>query len=305
MLGFGCSADKSGQGFSWPTSELPVVSPSTGGVGAGISMLSTKTVALSDTTGLPGNIAFDGTRLLWMNSLSVTNCFPSSQATFQYLALDFTPQTTSTSTYVGLPSGGDCNGRDYPTFPFAAGQSGIFWPTTGTSGKISIRDNSSGTVLSTTSIDVANYGCTFNDARLGKGPLITYCGGLYYGACTSGSYLRFFAFNSSGTLQSAVTTSLNESSYNVLNALTCYAGNSLLLVTNSSSSNAYNGFYKFDFSFNLVATDTTTSYQFSNGLQQIVGIATDGTNLYLQGAVNTNVNPVTVTLGKATLGTLK
>lgn len=85
--------------------------------------------------------------------------------------------------------------------------------------------------------------------------------------------------------------------------MTCYGNNSLLLIRNSNT-NAYNDFYKYNLSFQLLATSSSNSYSFPNELQNIVGIATDGRYLYIQGS-KTGSNSDRFTLGKATLGNLK
>lgn len=283
----------------------PAVDDQSGGADGGgksISILSTATVNLAGPS-TPGNIAYDGTRLLWMNTLSVSNCFPGDLASFEYLDSGFNAQTTSSSTYVGISSSGSCNGGSFPLFSTAAGKTAMFWKTgPGLLGKISVRDNASGVLESTQNVDVANYGCS-------ELPKLTFCNGLYYGVCKSSGCsgfgcLRFFSFDVSGVMMSAVTTTRSSLSYGNLNALTCSGGDSLILVTGSSDANAYNGFYKYNLSFNLVATDNTTSYQFPSGLRNVVGVATDGTNLFLQGEAS-QTNPFSVVFGKATLGSLK
>ena len=119
--------------------------------------------------------------------------------------------------------------------------------------------------------------------------------------------MRFFSFDSSGTMQSAVTTSVSTLT-DIPSAVTCYDGTYLLLAT-SHDSGAYSAFYKYDLNFNLIATDSSTSSSFPSGLNSssgiIVGIATDGTNLYLEGSLNETPAPPTFTLGVATLGDLK
>jgi hypothetical protein len=185
-------------------------------------------------------------------------------------------------------------------FGTTIGQSGLLWKKSAGGTGLSLRDNANGTVLSTIDFVAADYGC--RDA-----PKLTYCIDLFYGACTSGQSgrLRFFSFSSSGAMQSAVTTEFSEFSYGDIRALTCFNGNSLILVTSTNEKNAYNGFYKYSLSFNRMAVDGATSYQFPSGLQSIYGIATDGSNFYLQGSVDTSTSPPTVTIAKATLGNLQ
>lgn len=301
-----CSVNKSSQKLSFPSLESEP-NPGENGPQAGISILSTASKTLS-LGFIPGNIVFDGNQLIWVNSVSSTNCFPSNTASFQHMTLNFSTIGTSTSTLPGISSTFSCNGRSHPLGSNNLGRSTMFWITSsGSNGILSVRDNSNGNILSNTSINVASYGCTGNNADSGDGPLFTYCNGLYYGACKSspGNYLRLFSINSSGVLQSAVNTSLNQLSYGKINAMTCYKDNSLFLVTNYSAVNAYNAFYKFDLNFNLTATDPTTSLSFPTGLRQIMGIVTDGTSLYLQGREDNGSTPPTIMFGKSSLGYLQ
>ena len=296
-----CSISKSGS-FSFPGNAIAPAPTQNSGSGNTIEILNSKTATLSDSTVSPSNIAYDGTRLLWMNTLGTSNCFPSDQATFQYMGLDFSDQVTSTSTYSTIDSGVDCNGSDYPIFGAAAGDSGMFWQTSSGGTSLSVRDDSTGSLVSTISITPSNYGCTTGAPSSGNGPLITYCGDLFYGACTtSTNYLRLFSFDSTGTMQSAVTTTYSELSYDKLNALTCYNDNSLLLVVNSGIPNSI---YKYDLSFNQDAQAEFSS-NWSNDLDTIVGIATDGSYLYLQGVADDSNSPPTVLFAQTTLGNLK
>lgn len=307
LLSQGCGVDKSDQKFSFPGDEItPAPDAGDGGGGGnqgGISILSTTTFNLPWTTALPGPVAYDGVRLIfWMPYQSGMNCVPSDQATFQYLTLDFITQSTSTSTYSGISSYGSCNGNSYQVFGTAIGNSGLLWTKSGTIRSLSVRDDANGNVLSNIDITPANYGCKSNDYFK-----VTYCGGLYYGACLSTDYyqmIRFFSFNSSGAMQSAVTTNLDEITYGGVSGIACY-GNSLIVVTKRSDKNAYNRFYKYDLNFNRIAVDSSTSYQYPSKLQSIIGIATDGTYLYLQGSAQNSSSPATMTFGKATLGDLQ
>jgi hypothetical protein len=264
---------------------------------SGIAVLSTQTVTGAD---LVGNIIYDGVRLLLPDTTGAG--FPiSNNVGFDYLSTSLVFQTASATNYANASIFYGFNSGYNSPAP-NAGQSALFWTTSynASSGTLSVRDNSNGTILSTTAINFANYGCA------NSGPIV-YCGGAYYGACSTfggcvsnAGCMRFFSFNTSGTMQSAVTTAKSKLDYGNINAITCYNGSSLLLVTNYSDSNAYNGFYKYDLSFNLVATDPNNSYSFPSAVQSIKGISTDGSYLYLQANGSS-----TYTVGKATLGGLK
>ena len=302
----GCVTDKSDQKFSFPGNEIAPTpeadNSNEGGDQGEISILSTKTFNLTSSTTYPGNIAYDGTRLLFWIPAGQVVCAPDNQASFQYLTLDFTLQATSTSTYIGISSNGSCNGNSYQTFGTTIGSSGLLWKKTSSIFALSLRDNTNGNVLSTIDINPSDYGCDTNDYFK-----VTYCGGLFYGACLTTDWykmIRFFSFNSSGSMQSAVTTNLDERTYQGVRGIACY-GNSLIVVTGRSEKNVYNRFYKYDLNFNQIAVDSSTSYELPSQLHSIFGIATDGTYLYLQGSSLTNSSPATMTFGKATLGDLQ
>lgn len=267
------------------------ITPSAGNGGGGstasIQILSTANMtAVSNSPVAVSNMIYDGDRLLLIDT---AGGWPvASNIRYDYVSTSLTSQGQSTTNY-----GGSVNNVVLSPGP-SAGQSTLYW-----GGDISVRDDSSGAVLSTTAINFSSYGCTSNE-------VITYCGGEYYGACTTGSgYLRFFSFNSAATMQSAVTTTASSTTYNTLDGIACYGGNALILVTSASSSASEVAFYKYDLSFNLIASDTSSSGQFPSGLLAIAGVATDGTNLYLQGAMNNAVNPPTWVMATATLGSLK
>lgn len=293
-------ADTTEKQFSWPTAELPSAPASPGSeVQGGISILSTSSFTIGSTDQL-ANLVYDGVRLLIPFEYNLT--FPGSQVTFQYFSTSLVSQTSSNSVYPGIAA--DYTGARYAT-AHTAGASALIWATTSSSTtlKLSIRDNSNGTVQSTVDLDLTNYGCRSNG---GDGSPFAYCGGTFYGACSdTAGKLRFFSFNSAGAMQSAVTTSTTIISSGHLNAMTCYAGNSLILVTKYSTSNLYNGFHRFDLNFQAIATDSTTTYLFPIGLRDIVGIATDGSTLYLQGRTDQTRSPATFAVGTATLGKLK
>ena len=291
----GCAVDKTSQKFSFPFNAISPAPAAPSGGAPGIEIQTSLDVTMAVLT---SNLVFDGVRLLLPNTSSAG--FPiNNTVSFDYLSTSLSFQANSTTNY---GSGTIYYGYNSPA-P-TAGQSALFWSTSqnGNPGTLTIRDDSSGAVLSNTSITFSNnYGCGVIGPGGSNAP-ITFCNGNYYGVCTTNTgYIRFFSFDSSGTMQSAVTTTLDALTYHKLNALTCYNRNSLILVTDSNAYNAYNGFYKYDLSFNLIATDSNNSYSFPSNLQRIVGIATDGTYLYLQGSTNNGK----YTLGKATFGNLK
>lgn len=277
--------------------------PNGGGSGSKITILETKEFSLGTSITYPGNLAYDGVRLMLMMPSSGASCFPGDVANFQYLGMDLSLQSISQSTYLGISSNGSCNGASFPSFGTVAGKSGMFVPSgAGSNGAIVIRDNATGAIGSSLPFDFTDYGCgSASDSRLA-----TYCGGLFYGVCkTSDRYMRMFSFNSSGLMQSAVTTTLHETSFNKILALTCYEDSSLILVTKYSSKDAYNGFMKFDLSFSKVGEDLATSYDFPPALQEITGIATDGSYLYIQGEVDQSATVKHIMFGKANFGGLK
>lgn len=265
----------------------PVAGDGSGTSNSGITIISSATFTSASTSPVAvSNMIYDGVRLLLVDT---AGGWPiSSSVQYDYVSTSLTSQGQSTTTY-----GGSVNNSVLSSGP-SAGQSTLYW-----SGNLTVRDDSSGSILSTVSLSFSNYGCNSNE-------IITYCDGAYYGACTTASgYLRFFSFNSAGTMQSAVTTTNSNAAYVTLNGLACYGSDSLILVTGASSSVGEPAFYKYDLSFNLIASDTSSSGQFPSGLQGISGVATDGTNLYLQGAMDNSVNPQTWVMATATLGSLK
>jgi len=271
----------------------PSVGGGSGGGGngsSGIQILSTATMTSASKSPVAvGNLIYDGTRLIVIDTIGGWPI--NNTVTFDYISTNLTLQSHSTASY---------NAGVWATVTAPgplAGQTAVYWAEYGsTSTHLTVRDDASGTIQSTTAINFSNYGCSGNTT-------FTYCGGDYYGVCTTSSgYMRLFSCDTSGTMQSAVTTNIATTT-DTPNAVTCYNGSYLLLVT-SHDSGSYSAFYKYDLNFNLMATDSRASASFPPGLQTVVGIATDGTNLYLQG-VNNSANPPTYMLGVATLGNLK
>lgn len=264
------------------------------GLSSGMSIISSNTFDLaSSSDGILGPV-YDGTRLL-MSEYNPVVLLSSGTLTFNYLGLStLVLQTTSSSTYSG-----DIRQINQVFNGPSAGQTALFWQGAGGNsllGNLSIRENSDGAVLSTLPINLSNYGCTSG------GPL-TFCNGNYYGACTASGSLRLYSFSTSGTMQSGVTTS---SSTGNLNALTCYNNAYLILVTSTCTGNSlHTCFFKFDLSFDLTTSDTSSASSFPVGLQGINGIATDGDYLYLGGEIDMSQVPFKYTVGTATLGGLQ
>ena len=281
-----CAVDKSGQPFSFPSNQLAPAPAATGGGGSSRAIQILSSATFNSTSNSPvavGNLVYDGTRLLVIDT---SGGWPiSGTTTFDYFSTSLVFQAHSTSTFTG-----NVNFTATSAGP-VAGQTALYYNNS--SPYLAVRDDSSGSVLSTTSINFSTYGCNGS-----TGAPLTFCNSLYYGACTTGGgFMRLFSFNAAGALQSAVTTTTSDPTADA-QGLTCYDNNSLLLALNAT-------FYKYDLNFNLLATDATSSASFPSGLQSPVGIATDGTNLYLQGALNNSANPPTFMLGIATLGILK
>ncbi len=202
--------NKTDQLFSFPSNAIQPSPPTSGepNSSAKITLHSTTSFLMNSSTVSPSNLAYDGTRLLWMNTVGTANCYPSDIATFQYLGLDFIPQINSTSVYPGISGTGTCGG--WMIFGMNAGFAGMYWQSrvNGSNvGKVSVRENATGHITSTIDFNFEAYGCT-------EEGLVT------------------------------VTTTMNELVYGKLNALTCYNDQALLLVTSISTTNAYNGFYK-------------------------------------------------------------
>jgi hypothetical protein len=234
-----------------------------------IQIVQTKKFIIAEND-YPGNITFNGNNLILPIKHSYT--FPNDQITAQYISTDLNAIGTSNSTYTGINT--SYGHFTYITTSPSIGHSSQFWGKTAayTSDYLSIRDDATGTLSSTTSINFNNFGCSTN---VSKGDPITYCNGLYYGVCVSPARLmRLFSFNSLGLLQSAINTQISISSdYNKFSAITCLDNSNILI-------GRYNQIIRYDLNFNLLDNITDSS------LGAINGMASDGNYLYIQSGVN-------------------
>lgn len=295
------SCNKGGN-FTPPIAELtnpgPPATPGSGSPGGGgpgsgaqqITLLNTTTVHIGTSSSSAGNLVYDGNRLLLTYQASPV--ISASQVIFEYFGVNLSSQGSSVSTYPSIQSYAGISNQ-------SVGMSSLFWSTSGAigmSGNLSVRNNSDGTLQSTIAINFASFGCNTI-------PVLTYGGGLYYGACdTFSGPARLFSFNNSGVLQSAVTLS-DLGQFNSIRAITLYNGNSLIIVTQNNEHVAGNGFYKYGLNFSRQAVDLAGSGAFSAGLTDITGIATDGAYLYFSGRYNASDS--TFMIGKASLGSLQ
>lgn len=295
LITISCSFTTPGGELRFPSSELPSSDPGYAEnppVGSDIQILSYTEFSIGSND-YPGNIIFDGTRILY--PVKSSSQYLGNNVNFQYLSPALSPQGVSLSNYPGI---GAINGTIYSAFPTVPGFSAIFWTTSAgaTNGTLSIRNNSDGIVTAHLNRDLANYGC-----RAGSDTKLTYCNTLYFGACYDSSFqLRLFSFDASGSIQSGVTKSDTDLSIGNLGGLVCLRDQNLILI----SGNGTMSFRKYNLGFDLITNGTNTSQNFNSCLRYPVGITTDGDSLYIQGRRETSGVSTSFCIGKSTLGNL-
>lgn len=233
-----------------------------------IEVILTKKISISEND-YPGNISFNGNNLILPIRHSYS--FPNDQVTSQYYSTDLNFIGNSISTFTGINT---ANGHfTYLTTSSNIGISTMFWGKTSayTSDYLSLRDDSTGNVLSTTGINFQAFGCS---TSFSHGDPIAFCNGQYYGVCvTSSRLMRLFTFGFSGTLQSAVNTKINlPSDYDKFTAITCI-DNSNIIIGRSSE------LMKFDLNFNLLEDIS------DNSIGSVSGLTFDGNYFYIQSSV--------------------
>ena len=226
-----------------------------------ISVLSTSTISnlsLDVSQWSTSNIIYDGTRILFAYR-------GNNLATMPLYSIGFNYQSTTNASVSNIDS-------ILSLSPYLSGQSVLAWSTIAGAINLQKINNSDGSGISSSTFNPSNYGCN-------GGPKLTFCGGSFYGVCStnSGNFKRFFSMGTNGAIQDAVSVSNSAINANLsgVEGITCYQNNSLLVYSGPN-------FYKFDLNFNLITSDPATFYYLSSSYSDnwFRGLASDGDYLY-------------------------